>query len=126
MAQQPLTLQTFTIASRLPPAAVTALLNSRVAGRLSMAQESAYSVEVLFRKLSGEPIPLWFSGTVGPETFLLQRLSGRARRSDPVLSGSIHEFGCASLLMFAPASSGQRRWPFLLGPSSSSALTRRV
>ena len=99
MLHEPLPLLNFTVESPLPPPKIAALLDSRIAGRISQSEQGAYSVETLFRKLSGEPTPLWFVGRVTSGSFLLQRLSSKARRSGPVLGGKLLASGSGSVLL---------------------------
>ena len=108
MVFQPLPLRRFTLTSPLAPAEVTALLSARIAGRVSPAEQASYLVEALFREASGEPIPVWFHGTVLDGSFLLQRLGSSATATGPALRGQVHREGTGSRL----AVTAGIEWPF--------------
>ena len=108
MVFQPLPLRRFTLASPLAPAEVTALLSTRIAGRVSRAEQASYFVEALFREASGEPIPVWFHGTVKDGSFLLQRLGSSAKAAGPALSGRVHRTNTGSRLIVTAGI----EWPF--------------
>jgi hypothetical protein len=85
----PLPFCRFSIASVLSPDEVEKTLIARLARNPSIGERASFGVEAMFRRLGGQPVPLWFEGTMGEHRFRLHRFITSQNSFVPILVGNI-------------------------------------